>query len=736
MASPPKKTVYLIFLFLIFSALFLMRFIHLGADAPKDLDPLSPGYICDPGNYAFNARLKVLTGEWKIDDWSLNYIYITPLPHYVTYLVFLLFGVGIAQMNAVPVLFSCLMLVLAFLILKRTVSRTFALLGVLLLGISYEFTMFSRVANRIMPMLFFTCLTIYLLMIAEKRRPVLYVLAGISCFVSFTAKATFLLILPAIVLGMSVYHFFQTDRRLMPTLKTLGLFSLGAAASFAVWLPLLYLPNLKLFRDISADNIRRLTPGRLHWYVRNFWDRALYHWFEEPLLTAVTVVFLLFLAYAAFKKPRQVPLLGWISGIWLVSNYAYLPFVYYRPLRHDLPLLLPSIFLATMALYQFSRAQRIRKPEKVPFPFYAFFFFWAFYTLTDVYLIRIRLPSFPVMKAFSIRFLVISLGVTILVAVLIKAIPRRLQVPLPRTLKIAFIGGILAVYLLSNLKPYFAWAAAPRFDVRDISRDLGRAFEHMSIGGLSAPLMVTENRHTGQGYDYYIHERRDFLEKYQVTHLFLIPYFREMHSYREYYREAMNRARLVARFPLWKTHFELWELDAPSAEISRDVNVYEGEIFYRGTGIPRFDPEASAKYAFVMEEAVKNRIELGGLAYPAGKYDVLFFLKPGSDSPPQKTLARIEVYDSEKKTTLISRRITGPDFSGSREYRSFRLPLILPNPTKIGLRILSNGNAVLHADRVLVRKRGEDPPSVSLPEDSISSSGSSAVFRPGPSRAK
>ncbi len=713
-----------------------MRFIHLGADAPKDLDPLSPGYICDPGNYAFNARLKVLTGEWKIDDWSLNYIYITPLPHYLTYLVFLLFGVGIAQMNAVPVLFSCLLLILVYLILNRTVSRPFALLGVLLLGVSYEFTMFSRVANRIMPMLFFACLTIYLLMVAERRRPVLYVLAGISCFISFTAKATFLLVVPAVVLGTLADHFFQSDRRLISTLKPLGLFSLGAAASFAVWFPLLYLPNLKLFRDISADNIRRLTPGRLHWYIRNFWDRALYHWFEEPLLTALTVVFLLFLAYMAFKKPRQVPLLGWISGIWLVSNYAYLPFVYYRPLRHDLPLLLPSIFLATMALYQFSRAQRIRKPEKIPFLFYAFFFFWAFYTLTDIYLLRTRLPSFPLMKATSVRFLVISLGVTVLVALLIKAIPRQLQVPLPRVFKIAFVGGIVAVYLFSNLKPYLAWAVAPRYDVRDISRDLGRAFENMSIGGLSAPLMVMENRHAGQGYDYYIHERRDFLEKYKVTHLFLIPYFREMQYYRKYYGEAMNGARLVARFPLWKTHFELWELDVPSAEESRDEDVYEGEIFYRGTGIPRYDPGASAKYAFVMEEAPRNRIELGGLAYPAGEYDVLFFLRPECDSPPRQTLARIEVYDSEEKTILVSRRITGPDFSGSREYRSFRLPLILTDPTEIGLRILSQGNAVLYADRVLVRKRGENPSSACSPESPISSSGSSGISPLGPSRAR
>jgi len=705
MAGQPKKTFRLVFLFLFFAVLFLMRFVHLGADAPKDLDQLSPGYICDPGNYAFNARLKILTGEWKIDDWALNYIYITPIPHYITYLVFRLFGVGIAQMNVVPVLFSSLVLVLVFLILKRTVSTTSTLLGVLLLGASYEFTMFSRVANRIMPMLFFACLTFYLLIVAEKKKPAYYFLAGVFCFVSFTAKATFLLILPAVVLGLLLYTFFQSGRSLTTTLKSTGFFGLGISAGLVPWIFLLYLPNLKLFRDISADNIRRLTPGRLYWVIRNFWERPLYHWFEEPLLTAITVVFLLFLAWAAFRKPKQVPLVGWISAIWIVSNYAYLSCVYYRPVRHDLPLLLPSVFLATLALDRFSRMERIKRPDKIPLLFYAFFFFWAFYTFTDIFLWRRRLPSFPVMQAYTIRFLGISLAATILLAIILKLVPGRLRIPLPWAFKTVLMAGMVAVYLFLNLKPYFAWALAPRYDVRDISRDLGLAFKKMSIGGLSAPLMVIENQHIGHGYDYYIHERRDFLGKYQVTHLFLIPYFKEGRFYWEYYPEAMKKARVIVRYPLWKTHFELWDFH-PLSSVGgkKDETVYEGELFYWGTGIPRYDPEASGKYARVLEGTPNNKIELGQIFYQAGEYEVLFFLKTESDSPPPGAVARVEVYEATKGTTIGSRKISGRDFSESRGYRSFRLFFALEDPAELGLRVLSRGNVILSLDKVIIRK--------------------------------
>lgn len=710
MAAKPTKTVQLLLLFLFFSVLFLMRFIHLGADAPKNLDPLSPGYICDPGNYAFNARLKILTGEWKIDDWSLNYIYITPLPHYITYLVFLIFGVGIAQMNIVPALFSSLILILVYLILKKTLNPIFALLGVLLLGVNYEFTMFSRVANRIMPMLFFACLTIYLLMIAENKKYVYYFLAGVSCFISFTAKATFILIFPSVVLGILVYIYFQSGKSLKTKLTSLGLFGLGMAIVFTLWFWLLYLPNLNLFRDISADNIRRLSPSRLYWAIRNFWERPLYHFEGVPVLACLTVFFLLFLAYAAFRTPRKIPLVGWVSGFLIITSYPYLSVVYYRPLRHDLPLLMPAIFLAAAALYELSRARYVQKPEKIPFLFYVFFFFWAFFTLGDLILLNFKPSSFASMKTYSFRLLAVSLTATVLLAIFLKAMPQRLKMPLPGSIKVVFISGLVAVYLFTNLKPYFAWACSPRYDIRDISRDLGKAFEKMSIGGLSAPLMAMENQHIGHGFDYYIDERKDFLEKYNVTHLFIIPYFDEIRKYRDYYPEAMKKARLIARFPVWKTYFELWELNPALPEGRKDGDLYEAEIFYGSGGIPRFDPEASGRYAFVAEKNQEAIIELPRLSYPAGEYDVTFFLKAEDGQSFPGTLAKIEVVDSNTGKILASRRISGQDFSDPRKYRGFRLPLVLQNSTDIGFRVHSKGEIALFLDKVSIQKAAKRTP--------------------------
>jgi hypothetical protein len=109
-----KRLAFIIITLLVM--ILLMRFIHLGADPPETIS-ISMGYMSDPGPYVHNARNKVLFGKWEIDNWNL--MYITPIPHYLTYLIFLVFGVGITQMNLLPAFFSCLVLLFTYLICKK-----------------------------------------------------------------------------------------------------------------------------------------------------------------------------------------------------------------------------------------------------------------------------------------------------------------------------------------------------------------------------------------------------------------------------------------------------------------------------------------------------------------------------------------------------------------------------------------------------------------------------------------
>jgi len=95
-----KKKTHLFLLLIIILFLLSLRMIHPSADPPENLS-MSGGPYGDPGGYAFNARNKVLFGQWEIDRMN-SPLYSSPIPALLTYLSFKLFGVGFIQMNVVP----------------------------------------------------------------------------------------------------------------------------------------------------------------------------------------------------------------------------------------------------------------------------------------------------------------------------------------------------------------------------------------------------------------------------------------------------------------------------------------------------------------------------------------------------------------------------------------------------------------------------------------------------------
>ncbi len=180
-------------IFLLFASLFLIRLVHLSADPPYNLSS-SGGPYGDPGGYSFNARNRVLFGTWEVDDY--NMMYLSFPPHLFTYLIFRFFGVGIAQQNLVPVLFSWGSLVVFFLLLKSRFSRGLALAGTALLGLNYLFLMFSRIANRVMPPIFFLLLGILFLQKGTRKRG-WFCAAGASFFLALVSKSVIFYILAA-----------------------------------------------------------------------------------------------------------------------------------------------------------------------------------------------------------------------------------------------------------------------------------------------------------------------------------------------------------------------------------------------------------------------------------------------------------------------------------------------------------------------------------------------------------
>ncbi|NOR15902.1 MAG: hypothetical protein GQ544_09365, partial [Candidatus Aminicenantes bacterium] len=552
-----KKRGALVLALMVFAFIFGLRWVNLGTDPPQSLSS-SMGYYSDPGGYVHNARNRILFGQWETDKW--NHMYTSPIPHFVTYLMFLVFGIGIAQMNAVPALFSCLLLVILYFALKNSLNRTYALLGIFLLGSNYIFTMFSMVAVRVMPMVLFVVLALYFLFRKQEIPKLQLFLAGVMCFLAFATKGTFLLVLPAVFLGIACFSFFQGSRKVAKPALSLSFFSLGMAAVMGLWLWLIYMPQKETFQAFGESNLFWLTHGydRL---LQIFWYRPLFYFMDMPVLTCLSSLMLLFVAYKALTAPRKLTLLSWISGFWLISNMVYYSVIEYRAARHFVPLVLPIVLVAVQALYNFSQTESLGKPQKRPLLFFVFVYFWFIYAISSLVIFISR----PVNQhAWPIRLylvLVLSLAATLLLYMVFRLWPQSLSLPLPQRQKIFIIAFLVICSFGFNFRSYLKWSLSPRYDRQHISLDLGKAFADIRLGGLVSMVLALENTHPAHAYKTdYINRGLDFIERYNITHLLLTTHAEEIKGYQNDFPKVMQGAVVLARYPLWQTHVVLYDL--------------------------------------------------------------------------------------------------------------------------------------------------------------------------------
>jgi len=687
----------------LFILLLGLRFMHLGSDPPDDWTRTSLGYMSDPGGYAHNARNQVLFGQWEIDNW--NRMYASIIPHYVTYLSFVLFGPGIASMNAVPALFSALLLFVFFFIMRRSYGFGWAVAGTLLLGVNYIFTVFSQVAVRAVPMLFFVVLALFFL----TRRPLpnkreLF-LAGSMCFLAFTAKGTLLQVLPAVFLGTLAYFLFQNLPRWRSLLSAGGVFLLGFLATMGIWLATVYLPHIKDFQDFAASNFFWLTHG----YERPlevFWMRPLFFFMDMPVLTVLSSLALLGLAYRAFTAPGRISLLSWVSGFWVISNMVYYSIIYYRAARHLFPLILPLIVLAVGLMYDFVRIEKIRRPENAPFLFLGFLCFWIIYASSSLLILIDR----PVRQDMWSRSFVQVLGLALLGTglgyLILRFWPRNFTWGVSPGFKRATVAFLIMFSVSFNLRAWVRWAQAPRADRRNISRDLGNAFSDMRLAGLVSMVMCMENTHRAHAYSSgYINKGVDFLERYGITHALLTAHAEEIHNYRKDFPQAMQKARILARYPIWNTYLVLYELGDEPARFDSGMQILEGEAFFGENGIPRFDPAASGKLAFAAEAHPQGALlKLPLPEYPAGRYEISFHLKIRAEVPDEERVARIDVTSENRRRGYVQKELYGPDLPAGEGYLPFKLELNLNRARQLTLRLFSTGKTELWFDQVTVKR--------------------------------
>lgn len=693
---PKKLQVILIIFVSVF--LFSLRMIHLSADPPANLSA-SAGEYGDPGGYSYNARNKIVFGKWELDKY--NPMYISLLAHYVSYLSFKLFGVGIAQMNLVPVFFSVLVLILVAFVAQKSFGPFFGFLTFVFLGINYLFTMYSRVANRIMPMILFLILALFFFLLGEREKK-WYFLAGVSSLLAYMSKGVCLYILLAFFLGFVVYLALCFRRR-EALVRFLYLFA-GSSIAFVLFQVFVYLPHKDVFKDLSRINVSLLVPSKnvMNWLV-NFWTRPSILFENMPVISVLASLYFVVLLYRIVHRPRGLALLDWILIFWFVGGFSYYAIVYQRVTRHFVPQIIPLVLLSGMFLRDFYQAGSITKQRKPKPIFGLFLFFWLFFPVSQ--LMNIVLPSLP--RFFSDVWIATAILVAfcILLVLLVfwayRLWPENLKLSFSSLQKNAVLFLVLILVFLFSGRRYLAWALHPEFKMKQVSQDLGELLENAAIAGLWAPVVCLENTHRAhESFPGYVNDEKDFLERFQITHVFSTSFFGEDRYFWTNFPEAMAKSRLIARYHIWRGPVFLYDLN-PGEDAAQKEMFFEAERFTQPDGFPRYDPAASGRLSVCAEDRKKGFLVIAvpENRIPDGRFRAVFRLKKGGPlKNPESRIARIDVVSETAQKVLAVENISGREFLKDHVYQEFSFPVVLRKNRDVRFRVFSDGLTELWVD--------------------------------------
>ena len=694
-----RESVWILLLFLVFLTL---RIVHLSADPPDNLSLDSCSEYGDPGNYALNARNKALFGRWQID--GFGGLYVVPIPVLVTYGSFLAFGVGIWQMNLVPLFFSALCWLALFLLASRYFPES-RLLFFILLSLNYPWGIYSRINDQVMPMTFFVILAIYFFIKAWDG-PKTFFLSALFLSLSFLSKEKILYFL-VIVIPLSFVLICLQRRELKDwklNLTRIAYFLSGSAPIAGLWYFFLYLPHRNVYQNLLGLNVSHMVPKSLNGAVSNWLRRPAFAFHPgNAVLTFLLFFYFLSLLFFLVKKDKNEtgPLLPLeiICSVWLVVGLAINSFFGYRPIRHYIEFSIPLLILSSLFLTRLlaSFRLRIRLKNRGLFIFLSFLLIWV---ATTSYSRRIfsreTLYGRPEKVLLVTTLLAVAFSALLYLAV--RFLFSAKDLTLPKTAAIGLAAVLLVLYSTQNLKTYGDWAAHATYNLQSIGRDLGRAFPQGVFCGLLVPSLSLENRNKAHtSWPNYANDEPDFLKREKVTHLVVGTFNDEPKYYENNYSEEWKRVKLLARYWLWRSWFLLYEIQNEPALPIRSP-VYEAETMERDVGRPVFDPQASNRFAVSVDAQSRGIIGRETIYIPArskarGRISVKL-QGPGREGP----LLLIRIL--KKKAVVYKRSINMPGGDAKPGYLALPWDLSLAEAGEYTFEVQSAGPSAFYFDKI------------------------------------
>ncbi len=699
-----KKThIEFIVLFVIFLLFVSLRIINLSADPPNNLSTSSCGEFGDPGNYALNARNKVLFDRWELDEF--NVMYISPVPHVFTYLSFLLLGTGMWQMNLVPLFFATGIFIMLYVLSGKYFPNARFLL-LFLLTINYPFLIYSRIATRTMPMAFFALVAVFFYLEGIKK-PKYFFLSGLFLWLSFMSKGKIVYFISAVI-PLSFISTVLIRKELLNlklNLKRLGFLISGVMILFIPWFLFIYEPNREFFTKFSMLNYIIMIPRTLHqaavnWFLRPYF---FFHW-SNLILCGVLFVYFLYLLVYLFRNERREKSnyllhLEIICAWWIIIGLFINSVINYRPIRHYIELTIPILILSTLIMSKvIGKSKKIIYQANISSKAFPFLFLIIWVSLTSF---TGRLFTASEIKNnlgnVIIRMTVISI-VVFFSFLLIYFLLHRKKITVNKKIVVFFIIILIGTYSIQNFKEYFNWIRNATYNLRIISKDLGKAFPGTVFCGLLAPSISMENRNIAYtSWTNFANDDRDFLKEKKVNYLFLGTFNREPAYYWKNFPDEMIRANLLAKYWIWRSWFLLYELgDKPPLSTK---GVFEAEKIDREVGLPLFDLKASNRFSVFIDSGKKGIIGKENISSEKKQLmDFLIYLKLKQIEKNGPLLGVRIIKDGK----IVYNKILGVEEEKSFvEYWPISFKYFFPEKGEYILELWSFGNLSFYLDKIV-----------------------------------
>lgn len=487
----------------------LMRSAFPSADPPATVS-WSGGYFSDEGFWTHNARNRIVFGAAIQDEW--NNMYMSPLVHAVTYLVFRIWGVGIVQARIQAISYSLGALVLLTLIAKSRLTKPLWLYVIIFAGFNYLSLVYNRLALLENPIILCLLVAWYCLLrsceSAENPRTRWAILAGISAGAAYLTKTTSVFFLAVLLLEPLRALLYRRERNRW--FQIMGIAG-GFLACISPYYWFIYRPHHELLAQYNT-----------YYYSQQTWNPAVLmrNVIEQPfLLYFVRTPFLLFLAIAGllalFTKMRtrqSLTTLELTAAGWFLSYAGFMAIFGYRPLRYYIPILPALVLMAAQGLSKIQDVIASARRDALTR--------WVVILLTLVTsaqaALLIIVPYSPVpVPGLTGNPALPRLGAALFLGLVGSAWLAYRSEQVVRLLPKLCLAG----FLMLNLGEYAHWVATRRYDVEHARQYLQTQLAPTIIAGQWAPQLCLGTAHKAIPlWKNYVNDRDPFT-RYEIRYI-------------------------------------------------------------------------------------------------------------------------------------------------------------------------------------------------------------------------